>query len=199
VPVSAWNPYSFGWTGVQEDILPRYDFDTNSDVASHADWPVTVIFFGYGASVSAAKNLLWSGGLGSSLWYRCTDNGYNWYWNQDEGAKTASTPPDWDAWHCRVYAVNDYWNYNSTFGYYVVGTTHRDWHGKNGGAPPYYTGYSYDAMVQVTNKAAETVGFDNIVLNYFNMWNYEPTREEGSLYIHVWQKPDGYVRGVRMN
>ncbi len=58
------------------------------------------------------------------MYYHLKDGG-SWTWDTDGGRKSQSGCSLIDT-HIRLYADGDDRMYNSTDGYYVVGTTHKD-------------------------------------------------------------------------
>ncbi|ADJ26776.1 conserved hypothetical protein [Dehalogenimonas lykanthroporepellens BL-DC-9] len=196
--IMAWSPATWGttWDDFGEDVWYKYDsYHASGPWYSEADFPVTMVFYGPGASKSAAKDTLWYW-TGSYLYFALNDTG-SWTWDQDQGRK--SNPIlDQDAWHVRLYANNGNYMYNTAWGKYVLATTHRDWLGCPDMSKSGY-GWSEDAEQAVRSKAAETVGWGNIKYNYFNMYNAEDFRVEGAWtgFAHVWQS-NGYLTGVYM-
>jgi len=172
----------------------NYDFESKSAVYTNTDWPISVIFYGPGADVEAAKDLLW--GWTGWLMYGRLWNGSSWKWDSDAGRK--SYPGDGDAWHCRIYAdpsgnrcTHDTWEY------YVVGSTHRDY--ENFFFYEYF-GDTNDANAAVLDKCEQSIDPSYTTENFFFMNNVEDWRMEeeypgaGEPY-HIWDF-DGYAEGV---
>lgn len=109
-----------------------YNWDnlsTSCACSTNVDWPVTVIFR-QNASVNSAKSAVGLNLFGSPMYHRGND-GAGWFWDSDGGLKAqfdgagVSGRPDF--YHMRFYAPpsTDYY-YNTTWGRYVLATTHID-------------------------------------------------------------------------
>lgn len=128
---------------IEEDMFYNWDYsvkDRNPE-ASDADWPLTILFWGY-AEVDKVKNNyfgLWS--ILALSRYAYLDDGYGWAWDSDRGRKAHyEFDPPLDITcedvvvhvedvfvHIKFYANSstDY-NYNDAWGYYVLASTHLD-------------------------------------------------------------------------
>lgn len=186
------------WTASNHDIIEigdyqwyNYDFQDQSSYAyDNVDWPISVIFYGPGAEVDDAKDLLWFYDIADWQDARYKEDGGSWEWDLDMGRKSALG--DSDAWHCRVYAetsgdrcTHDTWDY------YVVGSTHRDYLD--------YPSYEYYGDTESANVAlCIEVGWDIIEADLFDTDNYESWRKEGDEEpYHLWNF-SGEAEGIYM-
>jgi len=176
---------------VNADQIRNYDFLSQTVSASNVDWAVDLVFSN-NATINTVKNgLNGTYGAGAScasgMYGRLNDTG-TWVWDTDQGRKTICCPISADSYHYRIYADSDDQMYNTTWGYYVFGTTHID-HNECGANP--WSGQSESAEVYLRNHAPS--GWTVSANNYW--WgNYEPLRVDGSDY---WSN-DGYATKVRV-
>lgn len=132
---AAQTPYYLGWSG---DSFYNYDFLTRSVAQNNVDWPVTVLFTN-NATVDGAKCEMdntapcgdWAP-LDASSWTDYAlymNDGVGAAWDNDGGKKTTTCPATGDyANHYRIYGIGNLGRlYNTTLGYWVPATTHRDW------------------------------------------------------------------------
>lgn len=103
------------------DYAYNYDFRSQYVSVNNIDWPVTIILYGPGATVSNIKNLLDWPNSGGTMYHGLYDDGM-WEWDNDEGEKTNGIT----SCHVRLYADSGDYSYNSTYTKYVLATTHYD-------------------------------------------------------------------------
>ncbi|MEB3787123.1 MAG: hypothetical protein GSR78_00035 [Desulfurococcales archaeon] len=132
------NNYSI--LAIRGDTFYNWDHAKKSASYSNADWPLTILFWGY-ASESKIKNnyfRLWSPLALNRHAYM--DDGNGWFWDSDVGRKAhyEFNPPlvincdgvtvnVQDVFvHVRFYAKDGNSNYNPAWGYYVLASTHLD-------------------------------------------------------------------------
>lgn len=164
----------------------NYDFNSQSASASNVDWAVTLIFRN-NATINKVKSRMddWTdlSFSSSETKHGRVSNYYdNWQWDGDSGKKRPLCPAWAMARHYRVYApVTSYDResmYNSTLGYYVIGTTHKDWD-ECGGSKRH--GFSEDVEQYVKNEVQDNTSIQN---DYWNIYNNEPYRVQGN---HTWE------------
>jgi len=193
-PVLAWEATYGSYYGVSLTLgdytWTKYDHPSQTASYDNVDWPATIMFWGDGASVSEAGNLLWSHS-GETMYIRYYYSP-NFYWDNDAGKKSDSL--DLNGWHARLYAASGYRTPHPSWDYYVIGTTHRDWLSR---FPIAAYGWSQDAADATREKAAETVGENNVTDRFSYFYNSEQYRWEGTVPGHVWEH-DGWAQGVYM-
>lgn len=167
---------------LNEDTMYNYDFDANRVSSSGVDWPITMMFTG-NAEVDKVKQRL----VTYLRWYGDSPTGKNMLvndgagtsWDSDGGVKDISCPlSGQSSRHLRLYAPSNTDRfYNVRFGYYVIGSTHRDFNE----CPPIGTRFDGSEAVEsfITNGLPYTK-----YPNARNFYNYEPLRAEGN---HTWQ------------
>jgi hypothetical protein len=142
--VHALNPRRISNNG---DYFWNYDFDTSqldltkkTSAQRHGDWPVTVIFTNE-ASLSIVKSTMWSGHFKSPMYLKLYDRGSDPLkkpvWDKDSGNYKGNACTG-TKWHYRLYGPDtdiggDGSFYNADLGYYVVATTHKDYHDQKKG------------------------------------------------------------------
>lgn len=163
----------------------NYDFNSESASASNVDWAVTLLFRNNATIDNVKSNL----GSWTDLYMTSSEGKHgrvsnyydNWQWDGDKGKKRPLCPAWAMARHYRVYApVTSSGResmYNSTLGYYVIGTTHKDWD-ECGGSTRH--GYSEDVEQYIKNEVSDNTTVQN---DYWNLYNNEPYRVEGN---HTW-------------
>jgi len=123
---------------VLEDRFMNYDFNPGKDGkpkdywakyhdADHVDWGVSMVFWNAGNKdwVKAIYRALGVSQDGSAAYGSLNDGG-SWQTQSDKGVKT-SCPIAGRSRHMRLYANGGTPSmYNRAWGYYVLGTTHRD-------------------------------------------------------------------------
>lgn len=172
-----------------EDQYYNYDFLSQSAWGGNVDWPVTMVFCN-NADVNKVKSIYFGSTIASTMYLQMNDGG-GWVWDSDMGTKGAlwysSYLGQYVYLHMRVYAPNppDY-AYNSSWGNYVLGTTHYDQY-------PFETwsGYSEDAEKDFASIALSK-GY-TVIPDTLYFYNNEPYRVEGG--NHYWQN-DGYATRV---
>ncbi len=117
------------------------NWDSSSETVfgpSTADWPVTIIYWGY-ATISKVKDRYdWDFPFAWKRYMLMTDDGVTWFTASDRGMKTVNVvfdPPQEicnrsigrEYIHVRLYAdPSRGYNYHPSLGRYVVATTHID-------------------------------------------------------------------------
>ena len=105
-----------------EDRFYNWDFENDDrSTRTNVDWPVTMLFYN-DADVQLVKDMYYTF-VGSSMYARLND-GSSWVWDKDGGTKSGLCTSQ--IYHMRVYADSDDHMYNTSWGYYVLGTTHID-------------------------------------------------------------------------
>ena len=108
------------------------------------------------------------------------DGNSAWYLDSDKGIKDGACT----AWsftnHMRLYADPDDQMYNVSWGFYVLGTTHRDYMECS---PWSYFGDSEYAEIDVAQYARQVWSPANVHYDYWNLLNPESCRGEGN---HYW-------------
>lgn len=185
LPAAAWTTDKLQWLGIEGDYFYNYDFrEVLNYEPNKVDWPVTAIYRGSSnANIAYLKSILWGDASQDSTMYMYLgDSGY-YYHDSDKGSKLSG----WGEWpngyHVRLYAASGYQSYCPSWGYYVLGTTHRDYW-------PAGVGWSESACYPITSRIAETVGWGNVWQDYMPLANYESYRMVGFL---EWAECDGYA------
>jgi hypothetical protein len=169
---------------IRDNTFWNYDFDKKEVSSTGVDWPVGLIFRN-NAEVDKVKAGLdgYMRHRGSKKYARLKDAGEEATWDEDGGKKTRRCPVfGQTAYHFRVYADGDDRLYNTSWGYYVIGTAHMDhnecsrigrWHGKSEVVEKFVGGISREAW------GNDAPSFDRL-----QMGNRESYRREGR---HIWQ------------
>jgi hypothetical protein len=184
-------PQNLTWAG---DRFLNYDMVDAVFGRDKVDWPVTVLFTN-NADVNYVKNMMdgdWAPLDASSANqnYNLLNDGFGQAWDGDGGKKTTSCPALGDyANHYRAYGIGAGQHlYNTTLGYWVPATTHRDW--SECSLSP-----KYDFSEGTEEKMTYWAGRYTAVANdKFNIDNNEPFRVEGN---HTWQS-NAYASTIHM-
>lgn len=187
---------------VGNDRFYNYDHLGESAKRTNVDWPLTVVFIN-NATIDKTKSKVesWSeefdGSSTNGMHLLMSNNsGDTWKWDKDKGKKTPSCPgtklPGRDySPHYRVYATENGGReslYNTTWGYWNVASTHRDWYECGGN-----TRFEYPEAVE--NLLINEVDEDTTVSrDKWWFYNQEPHREEGN---HIWSG-NGYASSVKI-
>lgn len=181
----------------KEDAFYNYDFNSRTVSRNNVDWPVTLLFWN-NAEIDKVKSAFRVAFpfSGSQKYARLDDGPGDGEWDSDGGRKTilCSNPVQGsNSRHFRIYATsNDDRMYNTTWGFYVFGTTHID---HNECYPPdRYFGYSEDSEKYVTLFARDIYGPSRVNADSLNFGNQEPFRREGN---HIWSN-DGLATTVKV-
>jgi hypothetical protein len=115
-----------------DDIIRNYDFNSQTVSSTNVDWAVALVFEN-NATINKVKTALNSpydqGGSCASAQYGRLNDGAGWVWDSDQGKKTTCCPVTGSDYHFRIYAdSDDRLGYNTWYGYWVFGTTHKDVH-----------------------------------------------------------------------
>jgi hypothetical protein len=190
----AWTAASLQPVTSAEDQFYNYDFTSRTVSATGVDWPVTIIFTG-NASVSKIKSAYRSRGWGNpfvTTMYGYENDGSGFVFAGDGGVKTfATTSP-----HMRLYAPGGRL-YNSTWGYYVIATTHFD-NAELSRPPTQWFGMSEDAATAAVQTAVKAWGSKSVTLNAVPLNNAQYGEAVGgSGERHIWQC-DGLATLIRV-
>lgn len=169
------------------DYFHNYDFTSTSATGNNVDWPIT-IFFIDNATINKAKSNVetWSnqfdGNSTNSMHMLMRDSpGASYTWDSDRGKKTPSCPGSGQSSpHYRVYGIGASERlYNTTLGYWVPASTHRDYN------ECALSGKRYAQTEQTENLLISEVDENTTVQSdYWNVYNAEPLRDEGN---HRWE------------
>jgi hypothetical protein len=169
------------------DYFHNYDFSSENAVGTNVDWPISVFFIG-NATVDKAKSSMesWSNQFdGQSLNKKhlsMRDSSANSYsWDADGGKKSPSCPGSGNSSpHYRVYGIGSSERlYNTTLGYWVPASTHRDYN------ECALSGTRYAQTEQTEDLLISEVDENTAVQpDYWNLYNAEPLRDEGN---HRWE------------
>lgn len=165
------------------DQFWNYDFTTNLVRSHKVDWPIGLVFYG-NATINKVKNFLHNpyDQTGSGMYGRIND-GSRWRWDTDNGRKTTLCPgapfQPASAKHYRVYADADDRLFNTSWGFYVIGSTHYDVNECGFGAS---FGWSETAEGWLTHYWRANGGWAQDDWRWFG--NPEPVRTQGN---HIWQ------------
>ncbi len=191
---SAWTATGLKAVSSSGDQFYNYDFISKSVSTAGVDWPVTLIFTG-NASVSKIKSAYrtrgWSNPFASTM-YGYANDGSGFLFASDAGVKTfASKSP-----HLRLYAPGGRM-YNSTWGYYVIATTHYD-NAELSKPPTQWFGMSEDAATAAVQTAIKAWGASSVLLNSVALDNAKYGEDVGpSGERHRWQC-DGMATLIRV-
>lgn len=177
---------------IEEDAFYNYDFIEQGTVArDKVDWPVTLIYYN-NAEIDMVKSLYWIP-TGTAQNGKVND-GAGWVWDTDAGTKEEWCPVRSSALHLRLYADGDDMLYNTSWGYWVLGTTHYDTR-ECGWSPQF--GYSEDAENEIANITRDWYGL-TVLEDWGWFWNEEgdvgshQPRWEGN---HAWLN-DGFGTAI---
>jgi hypothetical protein len=194
------------------DYFWNYDFNTKSfdltnktDAQSYGDWPVTVIFTNQ-ARLSLVKTALWSGRYKAPMYMKLYDRGSDPLkkpvWDKDSGEYTGQACYG-TKYHYRLYGPDtdmggDGSFYNSDLGYYVVATTHVDYHDQTGKTTWTCYGGQWTGEADVAEaklvRAAIDVSSPRFYpkMKYFNLFNRDMRGIRHSRHY----KSDGYATNI---
>jgi hypothetical protein len=190
----AWTAAGLRAVASGEDQFYNYDFTSKTVSATGVDWPVTIIFTG-NASVSKVKSAYRSRGWGNPFansMYGYADDGSGFVFSTDGGVKTFATKSP----HMRLYAPGGRLH-NSTWGYYVIATTHYD-NAELSSPPTQWYGMSEDAAAAAVQTAIKAWGTKSVTLNTVPLGNTQYGEVVGaSGERHIWQC-DGMATLIRV-
>lgn len=133
-------PANYFYLTVQEDGFATYD-NKQMYGADHTnvDWPVTLFFYGNAdidyikdqfdyaySSITGGGDPKYHFGGDFPALGPPTASQPGYYWDSDDGKKTPAVPCFGDTRHYRIYADSDDRLYTTGVGFYVLGTTHKD-------------------------------------------------------------------------
>lgn len=198
VAIAATGCYKRVYTG-NEDFVTNYDNVGKKTGYRTSDWPVNFIFYGPGANVNRVKSILNAAGAstsGGAMYLYLKDFPSGGSWDTDSGRKKVYSThsecggifADGHTYiHMRVYADSDDRLNNSTFGNYVVGTSH--WDNREGCSDETF-GWSESAEAQWASL---------IYCRGYNLaQSHDMQNPESSRMVrgnHYWQS-DGWARKV---
>lgn len=196
-PVQAATAASLHEISNQEDRFYNYDFNSGVASASNVDWAISLVFYN-NAEIDKVKlaldpylpytqNGTKIGGV--------SDDGSAYQFDGDQGRKVTPCPPagEWFP-HYRVYADGDDQLYNTSYGYYVIGSTHGDYNDGCAGAQAGYSEWAEDWIAYWSHQ----VWPDRVHQDYGFLHNAEAFRVETSdNRPHVWDN-DGYATYVNV-
>jgi hypothetical protein len=187
----SWNAASLACASQDDDWFFTYDFESASTASTNCDWPVTLVFWGH-ATVAKVKAAL-SPSLpiyGNPEYGRVRDQPLRrrgFVWVTDRGVKTLSLTK---ALHMRLYADADGSLSNTTWGEYVIATTHYDI-SELSSNPTF--GMSEDAAAAIEAVCAGVWGAGAVAADVVPLGNVEAYRVEqrpksgGGVESHAWQ------------
>jgi hypothetical protein len=183
-----------------EDSFENYDFTSQRVASNNVDFPMTLVFFNANqGKVNSALNGQYPNG-GDPEHARMNDGG-GWFWNANSGRKNSfDACTGTDSGHYRVYARGDQGhNYNSSWGYWVAATTHRDHLECSPGGLGTWFGYSEDAERYVYNDAKHDLGSRYVNTNSHKWHNNEdcPRNACRKQADHIWQN-DGWATAISL-
>lgn len=209
-PSSAHNARSLGWVGMgRGDWVLNYDFheqvENGKNFSKKADWGVSLLFYN-NAEVDKVKE------IGDELYDRFGANKHGVVedkplqkngtggarWDADAGIKDTRCPRgDQRAIHFRIYAPSTSMHaerdndrmYNTTFGYYVIATTHVD-HNEC------WRGAWFDGAERAEDHVSAFYRRKGYAVyeDWAYFYNYEPHRVEGD---HTWDS-NGYITAINI-
>jgi hypothetical protein len=190
----AWTAANLQPVASGEDQFYNYDFTSKTVSTTGVDWPVTIIFYG-NATVSKVKSAFQSRGWSNpfvNTMYGYANDGSGFAWASDGGVKTfASKSP-----HMRLYAPGGKLS-NSTWGTYVIATTHYD-NAELAGPPTQWFGMSEDAATAAVQTAIKAWGAASVTLNSVPLGNAQYGEAKGANgERHIWQC-DGMATLIRV-
>lgn len=126
---------NLSWVYVGSTRWRNYDFTNQTDVQTGVDWPVDMYYYN-NASVSKIKSVMQdflpcqTGNVCASYLYMhlSTNSGSTYSWSTSAGMKQSlsACTPSTDL-HQRLYAPGGTSFYNTSWGHYVIATTHFDY------------------------------------------------------------------------
>lgn len=176
---SAATTYHLAAQRIDSDSFDNYDFSTPKVSSKNVDWPITLLFRNNAEVDKVKQKIGW--GIFASAAYARLNNSFGWFYDSDQGIKSAPCTVGVTAVHFRVYAdqgAGDR-NYSPSLGYYVLGTTHLDRNECGGGTKT--SGWSELAEETISNMYS--VRGWTIYRNTYQMNNPETPRLEGN---HYW-------------
>jgi len=187
--VGAWTASSSAWLQVQEDGFYNYDFNSQTLSYTNHDWPVTMIFWN-NADINRVKTRTYGSGYPGSSQYFYMNDGGGGVWDEDGGIKDVGCPTFGQfSRHLRLYAPPGADRaYNIQYGFYVLGTTHKDYQECTLGAGGSQFGWSEESEGYWAGQANSSAVNHNCCLYH----NYEAPRWEGN---HYWDN-NGYATSV---
>lgn len=173
----------------------NYDFGSPTCArANNVEWPIDLLFWN-NASRSAIESGLSSffpyGGVFASTEYARINDGAGTFWARNGGKKTAIETKGTTDDHYRIYAYSER-SYATDFGYFVIGTIHKD--------NNEFAGYTH-AEYGESEKAEKELGADagslavgwEVNFDNYNMEN-EQYGQEGN---HIWEN-NGNATMIRL-
>jgi hypothetical protein len=156
--VQAGQVDNFAVLTIAEDSWYNYDGTTSNYDANNVDWPNNMLFTN-NATVNKVKNIYWgdAGWQGSTMYFKLND-GSGWVTDTDDGTKSGDILTTY-RYHMRIYANSGTSSYNTSLGYYCLGTSHMDINEPFGD-------YGYSEVAELCMcSTAESAGY-SVVQNY---------------------------------
>jgi hypothetical protein len=137
VPALVYGGINLQYLSVYGDYWHNYDFRTTTPAVAAADWPVTMVW-GCNANVTRVDNYLKAIGYpdsGGAMYAHVYESLYGREWWDSDGGRqntcycvwnSAQSAYDGYKRHTRLYGYSGAYLYNTTWGYYVIATTHYD-------------------------------------------------------------------------
>ncbi len=178
-----------------DDGFYNYDFTNYVASSTGADWAMSMLFWN-NATIDKVKNQVYGdlGLCGSAQHALVSDSDPTYYWDDDGGIKTPCAVPCYaSSYHMRIYAPSWDFLYNVGWGYYVIGSTHRD--ANEACALPWVPhdyGWSEQSEDWFTQHAMDRGYSASSDWSYW--YNYEAFRVEGD---HRWDD-NGYATAVNV-
>lgn len=177
--------------GIVEDRFWNYDFDSQTVSSTKVDWAMSMLFWN-NAEVDKVKDIYRSDyPFGGGAKYAYLNDGSGYVWDSDGGKKDIYCPSyQAEARHMRLYADSDDHLYNVSWGYYVLGSTHKDW--QECWPFPSHFGWSEETEGMFVNYALNR-GYSGSH-DWGNFYNYEAPRWEGN---HYWDN-NGFASQINV-
>jgi hypothetical protein len=192
---------------IGDDWYYNYDFGSAAYNRNNADWAINMLFINQ-AEVDRVKDMYWGTTYDNSRMYNYVSDGNNGGpysgktgsgWDQDAGTKDPDyincLDPDMDFKHMRLYAdspsAGDDHLYNTSYGFYVIGSTHWDINE----CQKYLGGYTVSGWSEnaegVMAERARQNGASSVYEDEIWLQNYESPRYDSGDQ-HFWDN-DGWA------
>jgi hypothetical protein len=189
--------------GINEDRFRNWDFHCgNADsciTRTNVDWPMVLLFYNNAEINKVKDNILaprydQGATCASAQYARVNDGSNSWRWDDDSGKKTTCCPgafgqPD-TADHIRFYSngrVTRDRMYNSSWGYWILASTHQDHNEPQCTSNPAWFGYTETAEDNVFSYWTNNLG--RPATNDQQYWNNAQNDDQGSHYV----RSNGYT------
>lgn len=170
------HPCTFGQVHAEEDAFLNYDFSEENHSRHKVDWAIDLLFWNK-SSVDNVKQILENSfpEQGNPA-YSYLNNGFEWLWDEDSGAKTLFWNPLGDAYHFRIYA-SPYTDrfFNIRWGFYNIASAHID---HDEGLPWGWSGENEKAENLIAATWLQIVGARSVFHSWIPFQNYEEPHVE---------------------